>query len=30
VRINDTEITLDPEIPDAARKILNRLPPTGH
>ncbi|MBV9922413.1 MAG: IS1634 family transposase, partial [Pseudonocardia sp.] len=30
VRINGTEITLDPDIPDAAHHILSRLPPTGH
>lgn len=30
VRINGTEITLEPEIPDAARELLSQLPLTGH
>jgi hypothetical protein len=30
VRINGTEITIDPEIPPPARDILGRLRPTGH
>ena len=30
LRINGTEITLDPDIPEKARNILSRLPPTGH
>jgi len=30
VRINGTEITLDLEIPEAARDILSRLPPADH
>jgi len=30
VRINGTEITLDPDIPDTARHILSQLPPTSH
>ena len=29
VRIKGTEITLDSEIPEAARDILSRLPPAG-
>ena len=30
VRINGTEITLEPEIPEAARDMLSRLRPAGH
>ena len=30
VRINGTEITVEPEIPEAARDMLSRLRPTGH
>ena len=30
VRINGTEITVEPEIPEAARDMLGRLRPTGH
>jgi hypothetical protein len=30
VRINDTEITVEPEIPEPARDMLRRLTPAGH